>query len=52
MNSKKNQSNQFSHSINLADKDLIAVSQINGSHQIYARNDSNHQITSTSSILD
>jgi hypothetical protein len=52
MNSKKNQFNKISHSINLADEDLIAVSQIKLDHHKVHEEDLAHQITSTFSISD
>jgi hypothetical protein len=52
MDSKENQSKLISQSINLADEDLIADSQINADHPEVQENDRPNQNTSTSSISD
>jgi mannose/fructose/N-acetylgalactosamine-specific phosphotransferase system component IIB len=52
MDIKKNHSNQISHSINLADEDLIAVSQIEQDHSKVHEKDLAHQIASNTSISD
>jgi hypothetical protein len=52
MNSKENQFNHISLSINLDVEDLIADSQINADLLEVQENDLPHQNTSTSSISD